>query len=191
MQRVFNLVDRINVNRDDSYIVSYPHLVSYASGVETLTASDLVRIAHMSYGWMPTILELYTGDNNISLADGACILQKAKTGAQVSKSEISNLARLVNNSLVGASKLLHFCAPDRYAIWDSKIYSFVHNKKPYNYRVNEVNLYSEYLLGLSEVRQDPRFTDFHAKVNRKVGYDVSAFRAIELVMFKSAPVFGG
>lgn len=191
MQRVFDLVGGIIINRDDSYIVSYPHLVSYAAGVEVFTEADLVRMAHMSYGWMPTILELYAGDENITLAEGAAILQKAKTGGQVSESEMSNLARLVNNSLVGASKLLHFCSPNRYAIWDSKIYSFVHNKKPYNYRVNEVGLYSKYLHGLEAVAQDPRFPRFHAAVNEKVGYNVSAFRAIELVMFKSAPVFGG
>jgi hypothetical protein len=190
MQRVFDLIEGIKISRDDSYIVSYPHLISYAEGIQTFSVADLVRLAHMSYGWMPTILNLYHDDENISLSDGASLLQKAR-GEEVSELEIFNLARLVNNSLVGASKLLHFCAPDRYAIWDSKIYSFVHNKKPYNYRVNEVELYPKYLKGLELVKHDPRFQNFHAAVNEKVGYEVSAFRAIELVMYKSAPVFGG
>ena len=64
------------------------------------------------------------------------MLTKAKQGLRLEAWEIDALAGLVNNSVVGASKLLHFVAPQTYAIWDSKVYAFVHERRPHHYRVN-------------------------------------------------------
>lgn len=191
MTDVFDLEPHTCVRQDDSYILSYPHILSYFSGKTTFDAADVVRGAHMVYGWMPTVLELYPETPNDDLAVGATILTKAKETGVLSDEEIASLASLVNHSLVGASKLLHFVAPDRFAIWDSKIYAFVFQKKPHNYRVNEVAAYRRYLSLLAGIRSDSRFDAFHESVNEKIGYEVSPLRAIELVMFLNAPVFGG
>lgn len=191
MADVFDLEPHTRVLQDDSYILSYPHILSYFSGKATFDAADLVRGAHMVYGWMPTVLELYPEPPNPDLAAGAALLTKAKSTGELSDQEIDSLAAIINNSLVGASKLLHFVAPDQFAIWDSKIYAFVFEKKPHNYRVNEVASYRSYLNMLARIRGDARFNAFHASVNRKVGYSVSPLRAVELVMFLNAPVFGG
>jgi hypothetical protein len=77
-----------------------------------------------------------------------------------------------------------------FAIWDSKIYAFIFQKRPHNYRVNEVGNYRRYQSVLSTIRRDSRFEAFHASVNTKIGYGVSPLRAIELVMFLNAPVIG-
>lgn len=191
MLDVFELERRTRILQDDSYIVSYPHLLSYFSAKTAFDATDLIRGAHMVYGWMPTILDLYPEPPNLDLTAGAALLTKAKSVGALSDDEISCLARLVNNSLVGASKLLHFVAPSQFAIWDSKIYTFVFEKKAYNYRMNEVVLYRKYLAIISAIQSDSRFEAFHASVNSKIGYTVSPFRAIELVMFMNAPVLGG
>ncbi len=191
MANVFDLEPHTRVLQDDSYILSYPHILSYFSAKTTFDAADMVRGAHMVYGWMPTILELYPEPPNPDLAAGAALLTKAKATGALCDQEIASLAALINNSLVGASKLLHFVAPDQFAIWDSKIYAFVFEKKPYNYRVNEVANYRSYLNMLSRIRSDSRFKAFHASVNGKIGYAVSPLRAVELVMFLNAPVFGG
>lgn len=191
MVDVFQLEPHTRVLQDDSYIQAYPHILSYFSAKATFDAADMVRGAHMVYGWMPTVLELYPKLPNPDIAAGAALLTKAKDTRALSDQEIASLAALVNNSLVGASKLLHFVAPDQFAIWDSKIYAFVFEKKPYNYRVNEVPSYRTYLGMLSRIRDDSRFSAFHDSVNRKVGYKVSPLRAIELVMFLNAPVVRG
>ena len=138
MTDVFDLEPHTCVRQDDSYILSYPHILSYFSGKTTFDAADMVCGTHMVYGWMPTVLELYPETPNDDLAAGATILTKAKDTGVLSDEEITSLASLVNHSLVGASKLLHFVKPDCFAIWDSKIYAFVFQKKPHNYRVNEV-----------------------------------------------------
>ena len=191
MPDVFALEPHTRVLQDDSYILSYRHILSYFSEKKTFDATDIVRGAHMVYGWMPTVLELYPEHPNLDLHAGAEILTKAKDTGTLMDQEIESLATLVNSSLVGASKLLHFVAPDHFAIWDSKTYAFIFGKKPYNYRVNQVENYRYYLDRLSQIQGDPRFKAFHQSVNRKIGYDVSPLRAIELVMFLNAPVFGG
>ena len=190
MADVFDLEPHTRIFPNDSYILSYPHILSYFSAKKKFDAADIIRGAHMVYGLMPTILDLYHEPPNPSLAEGADLVTKAKYTGALTDQEISSLARLVNNSLVGASKLLHFVAPDEFAIWDSNIYSFIFEKKPYHYRVNKVTNYRIYLSMLSSIQGDPRFKAFHASVNAKVGYAVSPLRAIELVMYLNAPVFG-
>lgn len=190
MEDVFRLEPMTQVDRDDSYILSYPHILSYFSRLAAFDAADLVRGAHMVYGWMPTILELRVASSRVDLEVGAALLSRAKGVGTLTDGEIASLSSLVNNSLVGASKLLHFVAPDRFAIWDSKIYAFVFEQRPHNYRVNRISGYRAYLEALRHVRSDARFARFHASVNTKVGYEVSPLRAIELVMFLNSPDVG-
>lgn len=190
MTDVFDLEPNTRVLQDDSYILSYPYVLSYFSGKTTFDAADMVRGAHMVYGWMPTVLELHLECPDRDLTAGAAILTRAKSAGVLSDQDISSLAALTNNSLVGASKLLHFVAPDDFAIWDSKIHAFVFQKKSHNYRVNDVANYRRYLSVLADVRNDSRFEAFHASVNKKIGYAVSPLRAIELVMFLNSPIVG-
>jgi hypothetical protein len=191
MRDVFELEPDTEICRSNSYILSYPHILSYFAERRTLNESDLVRGAHMVYGWMPTILDLYLQPPNPDLRRGAEFLNKAKTEGDLSNDDISELVRLVNNSLVGISKLLHFINPNQFAIWDSKIYSFVFEETPYNHRVNNIANYREYIDRLHDIEYKPGFGEFHRSVNGKVGYPVSPLRAIELIMFLNAPQIGG
>jgi hypothetical protein len=189
MRDVFKLEPTTTIFHDDPYIASYPHLLDYFRSKGKIEVSEVVCGSHMVYGWMPTVLELYPDvEEGTDLAAAARLLMKAKAGDVLDGKEIGSLAGLVNNSLVGASKLLHFVAPRTYAIWDSKVFSFVHEKPPHNYRVNNVRAYQDYLQVLGELAKRLEFQPFHASVNKKVGYDVSAMRALELVMFLNAPV---
>ena len=186
MQDVFALEPKTTIPQDESYIISYPYLVGYFSAKSSFSATDLVAGAHMAYGWMPTILDLYPKKSRISFDGGAELLTKAKQTGTLDDAELQSLAWLVNNSLVGASKLLHFVSPGTFAIWDSRVYSFLHEDRPYNTRVNNVLTYRAYLRILAVLRQDSRFPAFHVSINQKVGYEVSALRALELVMFNNS-----
>ena len=181
----------MSILADDSYILSYPHLIQYFKSKTEFGTTDFVCGAHMVYGWMPTILELYPDPRGFGLADAAALLTKVRHSGSLLDKELESLAAITNNSLVGASKLLHFVAPDRFAIWDSKIYAFVFRERPQNYRVRQISNYRTYLGVLSKYQSDPRFPAFHAAVNKKIGYPVSALRAIEIVMFQHSPALGG
>lgn len=191
MQNVFDLEEGTNILRDDSYVLSYPYLVRYFKDKDTITANELICGSHMVYGWMPTIVELYPENGLESFNEIADVLNIARSTGDLSDSQLTSIASLVNNSLVGASKLLHFVAPDKFAIWDSKIYSFVFEQRPHNYRVQKTECYRTYLEKLNSLRTNDRFKSFHKSVVRKIGYDVSALRSLEIVMFLNAPVYGG
>ncbi|MCD0420835.1 DUF6308 family protein [Rubrivivax sp. JA1024] len=191
MRDIFSLEPTTEILADDSYVVSYPYLLEYFSSKPSLEAGDVVRGAHMIYGWMPTILELYPEQGRSGLDAAAQTLAKARVGSELSDKEIEALASLVNNSLVGASKLLHFVAPNHFPIWDSKVYSFVHEKRSHHYRVNSIPTYRKYVALLKDLAAKPDFQKLHASVQNKLGYNVSPLRALELVMFLNAPVYGG
>jgi len=191
MRDIFALEPATQILKDDSYVISYPYLLEYFSSKSSLEAGDVVCGAHMVYGWMPTILELYPERGRIGLDVAALTLNKAKKGSELPNNEIEALAALVNNSLVGASKLLHFVAPNHFPIWDSKVYSFVHENRPHHYRVNSVERYKQYVALLKDLATKQEFPNFHESVQKKIGYNVSPLRALELIIFLNAPVYGG
>ncbi|MEQ4618292.1 MAG: hypothetical protein ABN482_09620 [Corticimicrobacter sp.] len=187
MSEVFQLAQGIRIAEGDSYILAYPHIISYFASKDIFSEEDFVCGSHMVYGWMPTILELFPESPNIGLSQAAALLSTAKRNGKLTDTELDQLASVTNNSLVGASKLLHFVSPDNFAIWDSKIYTFLFKKKPHHYQVRLVKNYRTYHRQLRELLADSRFPFLHASVNKAVGYEVSRLRALELVMFQHSP----
>lgn len=183
LERIFELEPSISFRRRDSYIESYPYLCAHFSDKAVIGPQDVVLGAHMVYGWMPTVLGLDTGAvRGLSLVQAAELLTVARS-RDLDRGELSSLKGLINNSIVGASKLLHFVEPERYPIWDSRLYGFCHSKKGHAYQINCVDAYPSYRSRLMALMSDPRFPRFHASVNAKVGYPVSGPRALELMMF--------
>jgi len=189
MRDVFELEPKTQIQQDSSYIVSYPYLLAFFQKPGPLNVSDLVVGAHFVYGWMPTALDLYVGPRKSDLDRGTDILNSAKAEGELSDRDLRDLVRLINKSLVGTSKLLHFLRPDGFPIWDSKTYAFVFEEKPHHYRVNEISKYREYQAHLARIQERHGFARFHASMTTKVGYEISPLRSIELVMFLKAPAF--
>lgn len=171
------------IDRDDSYLRSYQALAKHFDSVYTFDVDTFIVAAHAIYGWMPTILELtIEADDHLSRAVSA--LNRARREF-FRDDELDHLVRVVNNSLVGVSKLLHFASPDRFAIWDSNVYQFVFEKKPYHYRMNSTKEFADYHETLRRLNADSRFPALQLAVNEKLNYVVKPFRALELVMFYS------
>lgn len=190
MKDVLKLEPVTVISRDNSYIISYPHILACFQSHNIFSVQDFICCTHIIYGWMPTILSINPNNEIVDIIDfshGAELLTKAKRNGYLSDMHIENLIKLVNNSLVGVSKLLHFIAPNFFAIWDSKIYKFIFENEPYNYKVNKIHNYRKYLSILEEIKNKPGFPTFHASVNKKLGYEVTPLRAIELIMFLNIP----
>ncbi len=183
MKDVLHLEPNTDIPRDNSYIISYPYILAHFQGIKVFSERDFVCAAHIVYGWMPTMLDLNPDRMSIGLRHGAELLTEAKNNGRLRDADIELLAKLVNHSLVGASKLLHFTVPSAFAIWDSRVYSFVFEEPAHNYRVNQLRKYREYMSRLKQISSSPGFEAFHESVKIKVGYEISALRAIELVMF--------
>ena len=89
-----------------------------------------------------------------------------------------------NNSIVGTSKLLHFINPEKYAIWDSRVFRFLTGKEPHHSKFQDPKTYLEYLTLIEVLKKDTKFHNFYELMMQKVGYEISESRALELAFFK-------
>lgn len=177
--RFFRDAELTVADGSDSIHRSYRHFVGYFADREDLTEREVVIGSFFTYGWMPTMLDL-RGD----LHDTIELLKRVKIqGCRLSTDEIKTIASNVNGSVVGTSKLLHFIRPDVHAIWDSRVYRYLHQEKPYIYRLEAPDAYGGYLDRLAELRQDARFDQLKRRLEAEIGYGVSHNRIGEYVMY--------
>jgi len=165
----------------DSFLVAYREFVAYFASLNTITEHDLIIGAHFVYGWMPRMLVLKNPKER--LPDAVKVLNRVKQGHPATAQDLVCLRDLIDNSLVATSKLLHFINPNICAIWDSRVYRFINSKSPFDYQSKDPNNYLAYLANCQELWQDKDFPALHESMNRKIGYSVSSYRAIELVMY--------
>lgn len=118
---------------------------------------DVLALAHMVYGWMPTILnvdkinteqdeqsdEVWFEKFNDAVENFKLNFNEIRTVKenfgdekfqQRLQSIIENTKIITNNSVIGASKLLHFINPSFFPIYDSRVFHAI--RKLY-FRVNE------------------------------------------------------
>jgi hypothetical protein len=171
----------------ESYLMSYAAFVRFFNKKpkQQLTEDDLVIGIHFAYGWMPAIFEFKHADLNAAVI----IINHAKNGELLTKAELKVLKTLLNNSIVGTSKLLHFISPANYAIWDSRVYRFVTGKDKVDHgRVNSVKLYADYLERIRELVKEKQFkTMVHQPLCEQLNQEISPLRALELVLFLGGP----
>lgn len=176
------LVANLRLDNQSSYLQTYPDFIQYFQEIVEIQKHHLVIGSHFVYGWMPTILRLDLShlDHTVEL------LNDVKTGRLLTTEDLKYLKGKINNSLVGVSKLLHFIAPQNYAIWDSWIYKAIFHQEPYNYRLGNVKVYIEYLELLKKLEKYREYPQMHRIIEEKVGYQLSTLRAIEMVIFENS-----
>lgn len=165
-------------NIEDRFSISYYHFLRFFEERDEITEHDLIISANFTYGWMPTILNFKSDEFGAVVS----ILNKAKRADRISNIEIILIKRLINNSLVGASKLLHFINPHIYAIWDSRICNFLTGNS-HKYKVENLQLFWSYIDLCERILLDPDFENIHEKYINKLGFEVSPMRTIEQIMF--------
>ena len=138
--RFFNDVRRIVNMHDPATHLSYKEFLAYFASRQTLTEHDVIIGAYFTYGWMPTILELRG-----PLTDVVSIANQVKNSQPITDTQLRKVAFAINGSVVGASKFLHFISPSKHAIWDSRVYRYLLQKEPYQYRLEAPNEYWNYL----------------------------------------------
>ena len=164
--------------RISTYTESYKHFLVFFRDVKEIKNHHLVIGANIAYGWMPRVL-VFQGDEFETCAK---ILNDASGNEQISETEIRTLVRLIDSSLVGASKLLHFVNPEAYAIWDSQVCKFISGKKGKS-TYDKLENYLAYLNLCKRISTHERYADIHKQLEKHTGYEISAMRAIEQIMF--------
>jgi len=176
-----DIAKNIEFNKDDSYLKTYPYFISYFKNLDKITTENIVIGISLVYSWMPTILKKLDL-TNINLL--ASILNKAKSDELIKEEEFESLKNAFNNSVVGSSKLLHFINPEKYAIWDSKVYQSLHGKTPYHDTLNKTVRYYEYIKWIESVRDEDSFKYFFETMKQILGNGITENRAIEYALFK-------
>lgn len=180
LEKFFKDGNNFEIKRQSDYI-SYPEFLKYFSSLKTITRHNLTIGINFTYGWMPTIFD-FRSDN---FEEALVILNKAKIGSKPTVENLALLKGLLNNSLVGTTKLLHFIKPDNFAIWDSRVYRYLTNKEPHDNRIGNCNSYIDYLKFCDYLTQQPEFKSLQKNIEMKVGYSMTAFRVAELVMYSN------
>jgi len=162
-----------------TYLVTYPHLVSYFAGRETIGVTEFVIGKAIAYSLMPTTMNLRGDDIEAVLGP---INELKRTGRRLSTLQLEGMRSIVNNSIVGASKLLHFVRPDVYPVWDSRVDRFLHGD---DLDTNSIERYRAYLAFFDRIAAEPAFEPLRRSLERKLGYAISAARALEMILYLS------
>lgn len=173
-------VEYFNVSTDNSYVKTYTEFIKYLEDIDKINEHHLTISSHFVYGWMPTIINFKIQDRDKTLR----LLNKAKVGNDLSIDELNYLKIGINNSLVGLSKLLHFINPNKYAIWDRRIFRFVTGKKS-QYGICDPKHYLNYLSIIHKISQNKGYSKLHQQIEQNFDYPLFSTRAIEIVIFEA------
>lgn len=162
-----------------TYDISYPYFIKYFYEKKIITMQDLVIGINFTYGWMPTIFDFRTTNFNEAIE----ILNDAKRGIIPTIIQFELLKGLFNNSLVGTTKLLHFINPEKFAIWDSRVYRYLTGKEAYSHRIGICKDYLSYLSFLEYLTHRPEYENFHISICKNFDYPMTKYRTAEMIMY--------
>jgi len=146
----------------------------------------------MAYGWMPRVLRL--DPDYIESAVLTLRSAQVATADDWSTVPVGDLA-LCLNSVVGASKVLHFTNPQTFPIWDRKVERFRQGTDN-QHHMNQVRNYLNYAHEIHAIARAPEFEAFFTAFSEVfrarlealgiVPYQLTAVRAIEAAAFELA-----
>ena len=119
---------KLGIPAKESIVLKY--LYEKVIGYHINDVKDVVRLAVLSYGWMPTMNKGKFIDNDIELTlikDYLVEIQRTKSRQKAidiafrRTKASADFLRLTNNSVVGLSKALHIIRPDVFPIIDSHL----------------------------------------------------------------------
>lgn len=177
--RLLKDAESIVIPKEEQYLTAYKEFINYYENLDKLSEHHTIIGISFTYSWMPTILDFRSNKMN----EATQILNYAKQGNRPSLTELDILKSCFNNSLVGSSKLLHFINPNKFAIWDSRVYRYLFNQTPHSYRVENNNTYLNYLYFCDHLINSSEINTLKKIVEEKVGYTITKMRAIELIFF--------
>jgi hypothetical protein len=162
-----------------TYFYTYPYLIEYFKSVNSISVASFVVGKAIAYSLMPTTMNLKKSSIDSILTP---LNELKDRGIRLDTSVFSELKEIVNNSVPGSSKLLHFIRPDVYPIWDSRTDRFIYGE---NTDTNSLERYQSYLSEFDRISNEAGFAQIQASLSSKLGYDITAARAFEMVMYLS------
>ncbi len=165
---------------------SYPNLLTAFQSLLPLDESRLLLAAYAVFGWMPT--QILVEMKNLPAATS--ILRRVfEVNAALTEDDLRSLAETFRTqngkSVVAVSKVLHFFAPDRFPIWDSRVCK-TWGRSPSG--PNAPQHYLEFCTACRQIADDPKgiamCQSFHDRLaDAGLGYPMSATRLVELILY--------
>ena len=181
IERLLHGEQNVPEQSNNPFTFAYFAFLDYFQQLDLIEPQHVIISANFTYGWMPTMLRL----KNTDFASAAHVLNQVKASESITDADFQTLINLMNNSIVGVSKLLHFVSPANYAIWDSRVVLF-YAPNISAHRFQRTATYREYVQQCINISKLPAFLPIHNAVEQKVGRPITALRAIELIMYKNA-----
>lgn len=172
-----------NIDHDHHFIRSYPQLLESTKILcDELGDAAIPAVAHLAYGWMPTILKNLNfckeNSRKVFEASSSCSVEDSIqyiTGWRTPP---------INNSWVGSSKVLHFINPETFPIWDSKVAG--HFGISGNSARKNTHCYAEYVMFCEDIANTySEVSNVQLAFEELAGYSVSKIRAVEYILFNS------
>jgi len=166
------------IDASEQYLRTYPELLrSTAILAKEMGEDALSAIAHMAYGWMPTILKKFSNSKPDILGPAT----ECRSFEEASALNQSFDDSPINNSWVGMSKVLHFINPEFFPIWDSRVSK--HFGLKYDYQINNRKHFLEYLTFVAKHRNKDEVKKVEEAFVKQAGYSVTDVRACEFILF--------
>ena len=172
--------NRVRITNWQSIALSYTEFVEYFKQAGHLSRHHLIIGASFTYSWMPTMLDFRSARFDL----GVAILERARSGEEVTTDDLSELSMIVNNSMVGASKLLHFVAPERFPIWDSRVATYL--GATVKCGMAGVSQYQAYAACCRSLAARSEAEGITGAMAAHIGQLITTMRAIELLMYYAA-----
>jgi hypothetical protein len=178
-----NKLDALPTN--NQLLTTYGPMLEFAKRNKAeFDETTLIGLAHMVYGWMPTMIQ------NITIKDFFDWENLIHAGS-LDSDFLKKVMNLTNDSIVGASKLLHFLNPEMYPIYDSRVYKTISGKEKHNLSKDVENYicYTRKLRLLAkESKVNPTFSKIEKELVRKnyIPSKCSRIRILEVCLYASA-----
>jgi len=163
LQTLDQAVDLVRMNRlsdgsrEATFLRAYPALLVSAKAPDRAVIETFLMTAAFAYGWMPGSLRIEP--QRLDAAARAFDAARAQT-AEFSERHVAAVAGCLQ-SLVAASKVLHFANPYLYPIWDRRIEEFRQDASPSQYHMAQTENYISYVEDIQKIKQEQGFLGFH------------------------------
>lgn len=181
-----NNYNKVPDKDQESYHLSYAAFIKFfaCKSNRDLSLNDIIIGMSFTYSWMPTMLTIEILDGQEALL--VRVLNKVHVQKEyLDEDELELLKKVVNNSLVGSSKLLHFISPDMYPIIDSRVMDFLFGGSSYE-RLVEPKFYLDYISYMKNLSNHSVVTELTMKLNTILKSNLAPLRALEFCMYGCA-----
>jgi hypothetical protein len=155
-------VDLVRVNkfvdgsREATFLRAYPALLA-ATQATHRAADAFLLAATFAHGWMPGSLRIEQRGLDAAVRAFGLARGERVTFAEEAVDAVANCLQ----SLVAASKVLHFANPAVYPTWDARVEGFRRGLTPSPYHMAQTAHYAAYVRDIQGVKREEGFLGFH------------------------------